>query len=79
MIDENKRNYDVLVNDLAQLRKVQAYIKTRALGASHSFQLENEWKQIKMKVVMMEQKIMKGVSTKDKTSINKLIKERKLI
>lgn len=79
MIDETKRNYDVLVRDLAQLRKIQAYLKTRNTGASHSFQLENEWKQIKMRAMTMEQKILKGATTKDKASINKLIKERKLV
>ena len=79
MIDENKRNYDVLIKDLAQLRKLQAYIKDRNHGQSHSFQLESEWKQMKMRCVSMEQKILKGATTKDKANINKLIKERKLI
>jgi hypothetical protein len=79
MIDESKRNYDVLINDLAQLRKLQDYIKNRNHGQSHSFQLENEWKMMKMKASSMEQKILKGATAKEKNTINKLIKERKLI
>jgi hypothetical protein len=79
MIDENKRNYDVLINDLAQLRKLQDYIKERNYGQTHSYSLEAEWKMFKMKAQSMEQKILKGATAKEKTTINKLIKERKLI
>jgi len=62
MKQHEERLFDTLVNDLAQLRKIAKYIKSRGVGSSNSFRLEQDWKLIKMRAITMEQKILKGSS-----------------
>ena len=79
MKEHEERLFETLVNDLAEIRKLLIYIKKRGIGSSHSFRMEQDWKQMKMRAMQMEQKILSGQSPKMKTMINDLIKERKLI